>query len=110
MKKHVCIILAYSAVSISGFIGLALYLYTYFGKLIENSDDLVGTIISISLYSLFLTELYLFAAFLIALIGYFISKYRDLDDYIKAFKTLSWIHLAIWIAFTFLCVISFKNS
>jgi len=110
MKNHVRIILAYLAVSISGFTGLALYMYIYFGKLIENSDNLIGTIISISLYSLFLTELYLFAAFLIAVIGYFISKYRELDDYIKAFKYLVWIHLALWIAFTFLCIISFKNS
>ena len=110
MKKYISIILTYLAFSISGFIGLSFYMYNYFGKLIENSDNLIFTIIGISLLSLLVTELYLFTVSLIAIIGYFVSKYKNLDDYIKAFKYLIWIHLSLIIGFTLLCFVSFGNK
>jgi len=105
MKKHLRIIFIYIGVSILGFIALEFVLNKYTSGLVESTDNLPLMILFSSAYVLISTWLYLFVIFLIASAGYIISRFRGREEFITAFKYLSWIHLAILILFSIYWVI-----
>jgi hypothetical protein len=88
------------AFSISGFIIMEFYLYNYIMGLFNSSDNVLLTIFVSAASALILTDFYLLSVFILTIIGYFISRFNQKDDYIKAFKYLSWIHLVILVVFS----------
>jgi len=100
MKKYIRIILIYLALSITGFAGLFFFLYKYIDGLFKSSDNVVVTIFISSIYSLITLDLYLLVNFFIAVTGYSISRFNQLEEYTIAFKYLSLINLVIWILFS----------
>jgi len=100
MKTHTRIVLIFMALSISGFIVLEFFLYNYIMGLFNSSDDVILTIFVSAVSAFILTDFYLLTVFIITVIGYFISRFNEKEDYIKAFKYLSWIHLVVLILFS----------